>query len=252
MKILQFIKSDGFTKYFSNTSWILLEKIFRISINLVISIWLARYLEPNMFGLFNYCQSIIGLFSAIPNLGLDSIVVKKLVENPKESDTILGTAFLMKCIASLVTIILIVSALFLLDNSSDITTLTFILSITMLFQSLNTIEFYNQSTVQVHLTSKANILTLFISSLLKIFFILSNASIYYICFAFLIESVLYAIGLIYVYVKSNRSLFHWTFNPVKAKAYFLSATPLVLSGIVVSIYLKIDQIMIKELLNTYE
>ena len=36
-------------KYFRNTSWLFAEKILRMGIGLLITIWLARYLGPEQF-----------------------------------------------------------------------------------------------------------------------------------------------------------------------------------------------------------
>ena len=72
---------QGFMKYFKNTSWLFAEKILRMVVGLFVGIWVARYLDPEQFGLFSYAQSFVGLFTAFATLGLDGIVVRELVKD---------------------------------------------------------------------------------------------------------------------------------------------------------------------------
>ena len=86
----------GFKKYFANTSWLMVEKIFRSVMLLVVGAYVARYLGPGQFGLLSYAISFAALFSTISTLGLDSIVVRELVKNGIKRDELLGTAFFLK------------------------------------------------------------------------------------------------------------------------------------------------------------
>ena len=73
-------------KYFKNTSWLFAEKVLRIIVGLFVGVWVARYLGPELFGLFTYVQSFVGIFSAIATLGLDGIVVRELVKDESKRE----------------------------------------------------------------------------------------------------------------------------------------------------------------------
>ena len=81
---------QGFIKYFKNTSWLFAEKILRIIVGLLVGIWVARYLGPEQFGLFNYIQSFVGLFTVIGTLGLDSIVIRELVKDESKKKILIN------------------------------------------------------------------------------------------------------------------------------------------------------------------
>ena len=49
----------GFRKYFANTSWLLGERILRMGVSLFVSIYVARYLRPERFGLLSYEFSFV-------------------------------------------------------------------------------------------------------------------------------------------------------------------------------------------------
>ena len=78
-------------KYLKNTSWLFLEKVFRISVGLFVGAWMARYLEPNAFGLYSYALSFVGLFAIVSNLGLASVLVKELVNHETKSKELINT-----------------------------------------------------------------------------------------------------------------------------------------------------------------
>ncbi len=57
-----------------NTWWLIADKILRMGVGLFVGVWIARYLGPEQFGLWNYAIAFAALFSALATLGLDSIV----------------------------------------------------------------------------------------------------------------------------------------------------------------------------------
>ena len=80
-KLISLKDHEGFMKYFKNTSWLFGEKILRLFLGLFISIWVARYLGPEQFGILSYALSFVGLFTFLATLGLDSIVIRELVKD---------------------------------------------------------------------------------------------------------------------------------------------------------------------------
>ncbi len=56
------------------------EKICRVFGALVVGIWLARYLGPDDFGVFNYALAYISFFMLFVNFGFDQIVVREIVK----------------------------------------------------------------------------------------------------------------------------------------------------------------------------
>ena len=87
---------QGFVRYSNNTIWLFIDRIVRISIGLFVSIWVTRYLGPNDFGLLTFSQSFVGLFAAFASLGLDSILVKHLIEKKIDSSDLIFTSFTLK------------------------------------------------------------------------------------------------------------------------------------------------------------
>src|SRR5690242_13656724 len=95
-------------KYLKNTSWLLFEKVLRIFVGLFVNVWMIRYLQPEQFGLLSYAISFAGLYTIVASLGLDEILVKYLVTNESQRDILLGSAFTLKLIASLLILMVLV------------------------------------------------------------------------------------------------------------------------------------------------
>lgn len=70
---------DNRQKILSNIGWLFADRILRMGIGLVVGVWVARYLGPEQFGIYNYAIAFVTLFSVFGTLGLDSIAVKKLI-----------------------------------------------------------------------------------------------------------------------------------------------------------------------------
>ena len=239
-------------KYFKNTSWLFGEKILRMVVGLFVGIWVARYLGPEQFGLFSYAQSFVGLFSAIATLGLDGIVIRELVKDESRRDELIGTAFWLKVMGALGVLTLLAITVNFTSNDSFTNTLVFIIASATIFQSFNVVDMYFQSRVLSRYVVYANIISLFVSSIIKITLILNEAPLIAFVWMVLFDSFILACGFLYFYIKKNSiiNIRHLTFSRVTAVSLLRDSWPLILSAIVISIYMKIDQVMIKEMLDS--
>jgi O-antigen/teichoic acid export membrane protein len=241
---------QGFMKYFKNTSWLFAEKILRMVVGLFVGIWVARYLGPEQFGLFSYAQSFVGLFTAIATLGLDGIVVRELVKNQQKENMILGTVFYLKLVGAIVTLVILYIAIYFTSNNHYTNIMIFIIASAIIFQSFNVVDMYFQSKVMSKYVVYANILSLFISSLVKIALILTDAPLIDFAWAVLFDSFILACGFIYFFLRNSKfDIKYIEFKRETAVSLLKNSWPLILSGIVVSIYMKIDQVMIKAMMD---
>lgn len=241
---------EGIRRYGANTAWLMGEKVLRMFMGLFVGIWVARYLGPEQFGLLSYAQSFVFLFTAIATLGLDSIVVRELVKDNSQRNVLLGTAFTLKLIGSLCILPLLWFGVQFTSNDSYTNLLIFIIASGTIFQSFNVIDFYYQSSVLSKYVAFANTVTLAISSIIKIVLIMNEASLLAFAIVGMFDTVILSIGLIYFYwQKTQHSLREWQFDRVVAKRLLKDSWPLIISSVMVSLYMKIDQIMIKEMLD---
>lgn len=238
-------------KYAKNTSWLMGEKILRMFMGLFVGIWVARYLGPEQFGLLSYAQSFVFLFTAIATLGLDNIVVRELVRDGSRRDVLLGTSFALKLVGSLFILPFLWVAVQFTSNDGYTNVIIFITALATIFQSFNVIDFYYQSTVMSKYVALANTVCLMLSSLMKIILIINHAPLIAFAWMAVFDSVVLAVGLVYFYlIKTKQKLTGWRFDSNIAKQLLKDSYPLIISGVMISLYMRIDQVMIKEMLDT--
>lgn len=236
--------------YFNNTLWLFSERITRMLLSIGIGILLTRYLNPNQFGTYSYVQSFIGLFILIANLGLDEILVREFVNQNFDSIKLINTAFFLKLIGFLLMILAITFILFSFNFRSELKTYIYIFSISIIFQSFNVIEAYLQAKVMGKQFSTLSLVCLIISSALKILFIYFKASLISFFILIIIDGIILALGQLYILKRLLNFSFKIQFFDKKIAIFLLkNSWPMIFTGVVVSLYMKIDQIMIMNLLN---
>ena len=248
-KIQQAFHHPGFHKYFFNTGWLMAEKVLRLFVGLFVGVYVARYLGPERFGLLSYAMSFVGLFTAFATLGLDSIVVRNLVQNIEDRDQLLGTAFILKLMGGILLLGAVAFAVRFTSSDSYTKLLIFIIAGGMIFESLKVIDFYFQSQVMGRFSSIAGACALCVSSLFKILLVFFQASLVWFAVAQVFSTGILAVMLLLFYSKQS-SIVKWNFKWNTAKVLLADSWPLILSGLVIMIYMRIDQVMIKEMLDS--
>ncbi|MBI5727244.1 MAG: flippase, partial [Ignavibacteriales bacterium] len=214
-----------------------------------VGVYMIRYLGPAEFGLLSYAISLVGLFTALATLGLESIVVRELVKTPERRDELLGSVFSMRLASGAVALVSL--AVLLLFTGDDTRTIMIALIIGggLIFQSLSVIENYFQSKVQAKYSSLVQISNLVITGGLKIYLMVIHANLVWFAVATFLESSLLAVGFFIIYKLQHLSPLTWRFNKDAALKLLKDAWPLILSGIVIMIYMKIAQVFIKNMLD---
>jgi O-antigen/teichoic acid export membrane protein len=129
--------SPGFKRYFANTSWLMGHRILSMVVALFVSVYVARYLGPERFGLLSYAMSFVGLFMALSTLGLDGIMVRELVKTLERRDELLGTAFWLKAGGAVLMWVGIATAIPFTHNNVETNILIAIIAFGIIFQAFN-------------------------------------------------------------------------------------------------------------------
>lgn len=248
----QLVAHAGFRRYLSNTSWMFCEQILRILAGLLVGIWVARYLGPAQFGIFSYAIAFTAIFAGIAKLGLDGIVVRDLVDAPEKRDVYLGTAFWLKLAGAFITLGVIGFAGLFVSNDSKTNLYIFIIASGAIFQSFEVIDFYFQSKVLSKFVSLCKITQLLFSSVLKLYFVFTGADLFWFVIVTLVDQAMLGLALYIAYRCQKLGSFYRHFDLTVARNILKDSWPLIFSSFVTMIYMRIDQIMIKEMLGEKE
>lgn len=243
--------SPGLRKIFGNTGWLFVEHISRIGLGIIVGVWVARYLEPEKFGLYSYALAFVTLFKPLAQMGLNGIVVRDLVSNSHDKNTTLGTTFWLYLIGGILTLIFTFAGISLLRPDEKFTHwLVGIIAAGTIFQAFNAIDLWFQAQVQSQYSVIPKSTVAILTGCVKMALIYLHAPLIAFAWAMLTEVVLVGMGLWISYKVNGYSLKHWHWSFRRAKELLKDSWPYILSGIAVTIYMKIDQVMLGQMVGS--
>jgi O-antigen/teichoic acid export membrane protein len=243
---------QAFEKYFKNTGMLFVGRIGSLAIKMIVSIMLARYLGRGNNGIINGGLAYIYFFSAIATLGLDQFIVKELHQFPDNRDQILGTSFWMKIMAGLCCVPIIYTAYLIYPAKGTPYNYILIFSTIGIIQAFTVIDAYFQSQVQSKYIMQVQIAGNLISAIIKLLLIYTKQPLIYFIYAYTFDFLLISVGYYFTYQRKQRSIFKWSFNYKLAVKLLKYSWPLIISGIMVSLYMKIDAIMLQNIAGVKE
>jgi PST family polysaccharide transporter len=239
-------------KAIHNSGWIFFDKILRAVLGLVVGAWVARYLGPSGFGELAYCIAFIGIFQSVVNLGLDGIVVREIASQPKRASIILGTVFQLRLLLgfALWILALVVYGLSNTFNGPGILIVALV-GAGMIFQVADTVDLWFQGNSQSKRSVLAKASAYLISNAIRVGLILLTAPLIAFAAVIAFEGVLtaYALKISYHRFPSEGA---WKTHLPEAKKLLKESWPYMISGLSIMLYMRIDQLMIKNMLGERE
>jgi O-antigen/teichoic acid export membrane protein len=237
-------------KILDNISWLFFDKIVRMGVGLLVWVWIARYLGPEQYGLLSFTTAFVSLFSAIALLGLQGIVVRDIVSNPDETPTTLGTAAILQLVGGCVSYVLtLLTIAYLRPDDKIAQTIIAILGSMMLFKMSEIAVYWFESQVQSKYTVWIQNSVFLIFAVVKVIMIIQKATIITLVWTMLFEVVIGSVMMFFVMNKHGLPLLSLRYSSQRAKTLLKDSWPLLLSGIAITIYMKIDQIMMGQIIG---
>jgi len=242
--------SESLQKVLRNIGWQTSDKIVRMGLGILVSVWTIRYLGPEQFGTLSYSLAFAGVFSALASLGLDGIVVREVSKDPSKKDVILGTAFSMKILGAIGAFLITVVSIYAV-RPGDYTTIvmTSIVAFSLFFAAWDVIDFWFQSRIESKFTVFARNSAFIIAGVAKVLVIILRGPLIAFAIASLLEVSLAALGLVFFYRRKGNRIVSWKSDYSVAKVLLMESWPLIIAGFATFIYVKIDQLMLGSMLG---
>jgi len=242
--------SGDFKAILKNAGWMLSDKVLRLTLGLLVGVWVARYLGPQSFGSLNFTIAVLALFSPLVSLGLDGIVVRDLVRTPDQDLRILSTVFLLRLVGATFAMVAgLVAIQFVRQGSGESLQILLILTMGLLFQPFDTIDLWFQSKVMSKYTILAKGMAFLASSGLRVAFILFQYPLVAFAFAIAVEALLGALGMIVFFFKKTPVRESWKPKIKVALQLLKEGWPAILASMSVILYMRIDQVMLGQMLG---
>lgn len=234
-----------------NAGWLICGRIIQMLINFFVGIYTARFLGPADYGLLNYAGAYTGFFSSVCTLGINSVIVKELVDNRENEGTVLGTSMLLKAMSSILSAIGIFCIVFVVDNSEPVTIAVVALcSLGMVFNLFETFNYWFQSRLESKITAMATLAGYMITATYKVFLIVTQKSVVFFALATSLDYIVVGIILICFYkAKKGQKL---RFSVDYGKKLLKSSWHFILPAVMVSVYGQTDKFMLKQMISDSE
>jgi PST family polysaccharide transporter len=231
----------------SNIVWLGLERLTQIAVAIVISGLLARYFGPDVFGKWQYANTLLLVLSPITWVcGAEILVPTIVARDPRQLGTVLGSAFVLRIGVSALALVLTWGGIAAGLTDPLVGAMLAGLAVTMLFREpfVGVINAWLQSLT----FSRPQLLTSMTTAILKaaLVFVLVRAAASPARFGWLWAAEAAAIGgvLLLYYMRRHGGKLGWRFDPALFRHFASAGTVFWFGLICMYLFLKLDRLML--------
>lgn len=233
----------------NNIIWLFLDKAIRMGVGFFIGTWFARYLGVEQFGLYSYVIAFVSIFGTIASLGMNGVVVRDLVNNPNKRDKIISSIFTVLLISGTLAYLITVVSVQFFSNDVLIKIFVSIYGLTLISKASDIIRFYFEAQIKSKYVVFVENIVFVLISIIKIIMILTHVTLISFIWLAAFETFITAFGLIFIYVKYISKSIKWIINKEYIRSALKDSLPIFLSAVGISIYMRIDQVMLGQMLG---
>lgn len=248
---VKLLQRQGLRKTLLNTFWLSFDQILFLLMGIAIGALVARYLGPDQYGLLGYAASFVGLFLTLPALGTDTLEVRALVRQEYTQEVVLGTIFFMRVIASALTFLALLVVVWQAEADGLTRTVIVITAGTLLIQPFQVIPQWYEARMESKYPVWIRNATLIFTNGLKVLFILASLSVIAFAWSTTLWRFLSVAGFLWIFARHGPALTRWRIDLRFARSLLRDGWPLVIAGLAKSINLRIDQVILGNLINQY-
>lgn len=239
----------GLRKYFHNTSWLFVDKVVRLGSVLITSIFITRYLGPELFGQLNYASAFVGMFFALTSMGLDDILVRDLVRMPDQRNKLMGTVAGIKLGGAVLLFVTVLGLALAKGMDSMKLTMVIIIASAEFLKPMVVVEQYFYSQVKGRTSAQVNIAQAIIASAFRLGLIAIHAPLVWFAWSYIVEMAVSVVGYQIAYRKQGSTWRTWEYSKETAIYLLRQSWPLLVYGLALYVQAKIDQVMIGDILS---
>ncbi len=243
-------RSEGFLKYFKNFSWLFADRVLRLGLVLVTTIFVSRYLGAERLGQMNYALATVSIAAVLCAMGANEVISRDLARHPERRDELLGSGFAINLTGGVILNLLMLFYVLVKDLDTLMVLLIMITAAGELFKWSTLMEYFFMSQVQGRVAAKVNIGGTVVSAAYKLALVYFQAPILWFAWAYMLEYVVYALGYYLAYRSVGLQILKWQPTWRMVKYLLAQSWPMLVYGFALQAQLKIDQVMIYDLLRS--
>ncbi|WP_143305439.1 flippase [Chitinophaga vietnamensis] len=228
-----------------NSVWLLIDKLSKICPGLLVWALVARYLGPELFGVWSYAVALTTIASTVSMLGMDKLAVKELVNHESRQQITVATVIFMRIVAAVVCMIACMLIVYVTKKAEPLYLLcTGFASFTILFQSFDVVDYFYQVKHDISRTILPKVTVFIIFCGIKAVVIWLDGGMMAFLWVSLLElPVTYGVVLLRYKKQAPLSSLLRASLPLSAQL-LRQSWPLMFSSLVVVLFVKIDLLML--------
>lgn len=232
-----------------NSAWIMAGKIVHMLLSFAVGLLTARYLGPSNYGILGYAAAYTTFFTVFCTLGINSIIVKEMIDHPKEQGAFLGTTIVLRLVSSFLSLGLIAMIARAVNRDDKLTiAVVTLFSVSLVFQSFDSFRQWFQCRLMSKYYAIATTVSYVAASAYRIYLLETGKDVIWFAVANTVDYLTVAV-ILYSFYKKNKGpklAFSWT----KVRHLLSLSFGYILSGLMVEILASTDRFMLKHMLDT--
>ncbi|NIG54441.1 flippase [Chitinophaga sp. Cy-1792] len=229
-------------KLVENTGWLLADKISRLFPGILVLALLARHLGPGTFGIWSYTIAVSAIMGSIAILGMDKLIIKELMAE-QDTRTTVTTILFIRITAAMLCMILSIVLVYLMNPNPVYLLCICFSSTTILFQSFDVMDGYYQVSKSLKTVIVPKVTMFLTFSACRLIAVFLNAGlVVFLALAALELACAYS-WILYRYLR--HTTLHPRFINFKMAGKLLrDSWVLILGGLVVVLFMKVDNVLL--------
>ena len=228
-----------------NVFWLLSERGLQIALALVAGGFIARAFGPDVYGKWQYAISLLFLATTLTYICGAEVIVPKLVREPENIGAILGTAFFIRAVASILGFFVGQVLVYFFVNDKKVSGFLHILLILLLFnEPFGVIIAWFQAKTHIGPIVKARLLSLMVKvlAIVSIFYFSLNNLL--VAAAWVGEGFLVMIFFWWIYHRTKGPA--WSVDRFNVINFFKEGTAYWIGLLFMSVFLRLDRLFLAE------
>lgn len=206
---------------------------------------MARYLGPEAFGLFNYGQAMVVIFTAFATMGMADIAVRDIVRMPEREQEIMASALVLRLLGGLIAIAMAIATVAIVrPGDGRALAIVAVLGVSLLPQAFDVIDYRFQAHMLVRPVVIMRNASFLVFAGLKCLAIVLHAPL--AVFAVLTSSELVVVAVLLVLYARRHGL---SVHPSRAslsecRRLWGECWALLIRTFAIAAYMRVDQVML--------
>ncbi len=236
-----------------NVLFSIVDKFIPFAFSMLVSIAAARYLGVTEYGRYTFFGVVYTFVNSFASFGMQQVVTKECATDENKQKLVLYSAIIVAFGAGIITELGVMVLQLITDFLSWFEVV--VLGIMCFFNIGQVFYYYMTAVYQLKYIVKIKNILIILFAILYILLIISNASVEWFILAYVIKESGILSASFLAYILSNEH------NRIKSLSIYIGeipnvikklirlCLPLLLGGLSVTIYMKVDQVMIKSMLG---